>query len=121
MGQQVVALMWGISSKAKGLIVDGDYFWEASEDSKKRYVGKDEPSLAYEGGVCGYAVASGPGRDDDEGYLGTTTTLEAIHKTHATHIRRAQKKWDKFADWALKEHGKRLPKSALWITTDERA
>jgi hypothetical protein len=77
--------------------------------------------MAYEGGVCGYAVASGPGQDDDEGYLGTTTTLETLHKTHARHIRKAMAKWEKFAVWALKEHGMRLPKATLWLTTDERA
>ena len=125
MGQQVVTLMWGISSKTKGMLSeDGDYCWDDPATSReKRLDWQDEryPRSAYEGGVIGFSVASGPGQDDKEGYLGETTTLINLGETHAKHIKEAKRRWDLFAKWLLKEHGKRLPKPTLWITTDERA
>lgn len=127
MGQQVVALMYGIGNTTKGLKAsDGDgYFWEDYSDGvppEKRLRWDDPkcPRSAYEGGVIGFAVAAGPAHDDD-GFLGETTTLKNLEKTHAKHVKAAKQRWRVFAAWALKEHGKRLPKPALWITTDERA
>lgn len=125
MGQQVVTLMYGISNKTKGMLTeDGDYAWDApSAPREKRLDWQDAryPRSAYEGGVIGFAVASGPGQDDKEGYLGETTTLTGLEKTHAKHIKEAKRRWKAFAAWMLEEHKKRLPKPALWLTTDERA
>lgn len=114
MGQSVATLMYGISNKTPGLFdSEGEPFWDGLD-------WKDAPRDAYEGDVIGYAVASS-GCDDDEGYLGETCLVADIEETHAKYIKAARKKWDKFAAWALKKHGKKLPPAALWITTDERA
>jgi hypothetical protein len=125
MGQQVVALMYGIPRKTKGLVTkDGDYFWDdfsAGVPDHKRYDWKKAPRMAYEGDVCGYPVASGPALDDGEGFLGDTVRLVDLEKKHARRIAKAKKKWDAFAAWAKKEHGKDLPTPELWFTTDERA
>jgi hypothetical protein len=79
-----------------------------------------EPRSAYEGDCLGFKVASSV-RDDDEGDLGETCPLKDIAKTHAAFFKVAKKKWDAFAKWLLKNHGVKLPKAALWLTTDERA
>jgi hypothetical protein len=127
MGQQIVALMYGISSKIKGLSTeDGDWLWQdyrdGTPDSKRlKYNDERMPRSAYEGGVLGFPVASGPACNNDEGFLGETTLLTALEKTHAKHIKEAKRRWKAFAAWLLKEHGKRLPKPTLWLTTDERA
>lgn len=124
MGQQVVTLMYGISSKTPGLTVgeDGEYFWDdyqAPEEKRLHY--KQAPRHAYEGGVVGFAVAAGPGQDNGEGYLGETTLVADIETTHREHIEKAKAKWASFAAWAERVHGKTLPKAQLWLTTDERA
>jgi hypothetical protein len=125
MGQQVVSLMYGISSKTKGLTnEDGDPFWDDFSDgvpASKRYDHKKAPRFAYEGGVVGYPIASGPAYDGREGLLGDTVRLADVEKKHAGRIAKARAKWVAFAVWALKEHGKQLPEPELWFTTDERA
>lgn len=128
MGQQVVTLMYGIRSNTKGLCVgeEGDFFWEqytegVSAEKRLRYDDERCPRSAYEGEVVGFSVASGPGQNDDEGYLGDTIPITAVATAHGKHIRAAKKRWDAFAAWAKKEHGKTLPKAVLWLTTDERA
>lgn len=126
MGQQVVTLMYGISSNTRGLLKNGDYFWEDFSEGvpeSKRYDHDKAPRAAYEGGVLGYPIASGPGMDEDKGeaFLGTTMRIADIEKKHAGRIAKARKKWLAFATWAAKEHGKALPEPELWLTTDERA
>lgn len=127
MGQQVVVLMYGINkSKAKALSnTDGEYIWEEYSDGvppekRLRYDDERRPRIAYEGDVVGFAVAAGSAHDDD-GFLGQSTTLKNLEKTHAKYIKEAKRRWKLFAAWLLKEHGKRLPKPTLWLTTDERA
>lgn len=128
MGQRVVTLMYGISSDTKGLRAgnEGDFFWEqyaegVPAEKRLRYDDERCPRSAYEGGVVGFSVASGPGQNKDEGYLGDTTPVTAVATIHEKHVRAAKRRWDAFAAWAKKEHGKTLPKAALWLTTDERA
>jgi hypothetical protein len=122
MGQQVVTLMYGISSKTRGLCTKDAAFWDNYEGPpEKRYPSETGLRWAYEGGAVGFAVASGPAYKGGEGYLGTTVALAEIEKAHGRHIRAAKKKWEAFAKWAKKEHGKDLPPAQLWLTTDERA
>lgn len=125
MGQQVVALMWGIKSKTRGLVTKGgDYFWDDFSEGvpeSKRYDWKKAPRMAYEGDVCGFPVASGPAMDDDEGFLGDTFRAADLETKYAKRIAKAKKKWDAFSVWAKKEHGKDLPAPELWFTTDEKA
>jgi hypothetical protein len=127
MGQQVVALMYGISNKTKGLTTnDGDWVWEdfsdgVPESKRLKYTDERTPRSAYEGDVLGFPVATGPGFNDDEGFLGETSSIASLEKVHAKHVKDAKRRWKLFAAWLLKEHGKRLPKPTLWLTTDERA
>lgn len=122
MGQSVVALMYGISNETKGLVDDeGEPFWSEYSNTGKSYEVDDGPRNAYEGGVVGYPVACGPACNNDEGYLGEDCLLADIEQKHAEYIKAAREKWNKFAAWALTEHGKELPQAALWLTTDERA
>jgi hypothetical protein len=127
MGQHVVALMWGISSKTYGLRTpDGDWLWDdfSGRTPKSKRLNDDDPKRprsAYEGGVLGFPVAAGPACNDDEGFLGETCALEDMATTHARHLAKAKKRWATFAAWLLKKHGKTLPPAALWLTTDERA
>lgn len=125
MGQQVVSLMYGISSKTRGLFTkDGNYFWDDFSEGRpkeKRYPDDKAPRMAYEGGVCGYPIASGPSSDRDEGDLMDTVRLSEVERKHAGRIAKARREWEAFAAWAEKEHGKKLPAPELWLTTDERA
>lgn len=125
MGQSVAALMYGISSKTRGLANDeGEGFWEDSSPGvpkSKHYPYLKAPRFAYEGGVLGFPVACSSGMDPGEGDLGKTTPLAAVERAHAKQIAQARKKWDAFAAWAEREHGKKLPAPELWLTTDERA
>lgn len=122
MGQSVVALMYGINSNTKGLRDEhGEPFWHDHSTPGKHLDWDDAPRTAYEGEVVGFAVACSNGQDVGEGCLGETCLVADIERQHAKYIKVARKKWDTFAAWALKEHGKKLPPAALWITTDERA
>jgi hypothetical protein len=87
MGQQVVALMYGISSKTKGLSTEeGDWLWDDFRDGtpdSKRLKHNDEkaPRSAYEGGVLGFAVASGPARNSEDprqAHQGGQAALEVV-------------------------------------------
>ena len=122
MGQSVAALMYGVNCKTNGLFsADGEPFWNDHSAPGKHLDRDSAPRTAYEGDVVGFKVAASAGCDNDEGYLGETCLVADIEKKHATYIKTAKKKWDKFAAWALKEHGKKLPPAALWVTTDERS
>ena len=122
MGQSVAALMYGISRTTPDLFDDeGEPFWDSNKTAGKRLDWDEAPRVAYEGEVVGFPVACSSGAEDDEGDLGKDCLLSEIEQVHAEYITAARKKWDEFAAWALKEHGKVLPPAALWLTTDERA
>jgi hypothetical protein len=118
MGQSVVTVMYGIKASKELRNGDGENFWSVGA---KRLDWDDSPRNAYEGCVVGFSVAVSGGCDNDEDYLGESCLFADFAKQHAKAIARAKRRWDKFAEWALKVHGRKLPAAALWITTDERA
>lgn len=121
MGQSVVALMYGVRAseldRRSLQDADGEWSWESGELSLEW--GKC-PTTAYEGDCLGFPVAASAGCSRDEGYLGETCKASEIPVQHLARVAAAKEKWDAFAAWLLKTHGKKLPKAELWITTDER-
>lgn len=126
MGQQVVALMYGLQrSKNKDFFNEnGAPFWNDYKGPKEKRLPHESefsPRVTCEGGdVFGFPVAAGPSCNETEAFLGVTVRVEDVGEVFKQEIAVAKENWSKFSTWVRDVHGKVLPKPRLLLTTDER-
>jgi hypothetical protein len=130
MGQMTVGILYGCVAPPMENDADGEGLydlvdrWEKAKGIKPFDANKAKVRVETEGGkdLIGVWVAvGGSGEDGVPYFVEQAMELGDVSYRFATRIKTAEKLWHRFADWAAKAEGIKLPLPRLWLTPCEVA